>query len=281
MKLRRTLAAVAALAVAATTTVTSFAAAKMPEGTNQSSGMFTCLRADDGTPTDLKNTDLAHTITSFSLTLKCKDKDFEAEVAEGLTWYGGAVGFNSNSTGWKSVEWSIQDGVKPLTLKATDTRYEYIISYSQDTPIFTESDEYCQLWIQDWTGTYDFSLVSYEILNADGVDVRTLDSEVPAEEPEAPAEEPEAPAEEPEEPAEEPEAPAEEPEEPAEEPEEPAEEPEEPAEEPEEPAEEPEAPATTPDASKGSPDTGVEGIVAVTAIAALAGAAVVASRKRK
>ena len=182
MKLRRVLSAATALAVAvsaaAVTTVTS-SATTVPEGCN-SAGMFACLLSDDSNVPLFTDSSLVATITSVSLTLKTKDKDFEAAVASGTEWYGGGFGFNSNSTGWDSHEWSIQDGVKELTLVATDTRYEYKISYESDTPIFAASDEYAQVWIQDWTSSATFEVVSFELLNADGVDIRTLASDTSA-----------------------------------------------------------------------------------------------------
>lgn len=287
MKLRRVISAAAALAVVAATTVSSFAAS-VAKGTDPNSGMFACLLSDDSNVPLFTDSSLVSTITSVSVTLKTKDKDFEKAVQAGDTWYGGGFGVNSNSTGWSSHEWSIQDGVKELTMVPTDTRYVYKITFDNKAPIFSSSDTYAQVWWQDWSSSAEFEFVSCELLNADGVDVRDLKSDAPAET-EKPAdttapEETTAPAED-ETPAETVEATAE-----------------------DEYTEEAytdevdttvettvesttadadtadaEAPAddTNADAGKGNPDTGVAGVAVAAGVVALAGAAVVVSRKRK
>lgn len=179
MKLRKVLAAVSASAVALSAVAISASAVSVPEGCN-SAGMFACLLSDDVNVPLFTDPTIVDDITSVSLTLKCKDKEFEKSVQNG-EWYGGGFGFNSNSRGWDSHEWSIQDGVKELTLVPTETRYEYKISYTSDKPIFSSTDTYAQVWIQDWTSTASFSVVSFELLNKDGVDIRDYAAEAPAE----------------------------------------------------------------------------------------------------
>lgn len=290
MKLRNVLAAFAASAVAASAMAISAFAASVPEGCDASSGMFACLLSDDSNVPLFTDPALVATVTKVSVTVECKDRDFEASVASGSDWYGGGFGVNSPSTGWDSHEWAIQPDAKELQMVPTDTRYQYKVTWDKGSPIFSASDTYAQAWIQDWSSSATFTLVSYELLNADGVDIRTLATNAPAEPVEstepAPTEEPSAPTEEPAEATEEPADMTEESVEPAESAE-PTEEPVDITEEPVEPAESAEStdtqtPATTPSTdSKGSPNTGVAGIAAAAGVAALAGVAVVVARKRK
>lgn len=184
MKLRSVIAAVAAVAVAATTTVTSFAASAFKGSTNMQSGMFACLLSDD--PNVPLFTDFApmSDFTGFTLTVKAVDKrDVEAAIAEGA-WIGGAFGFNSQSTGWKQIEWGLEGSSaadKPYLLKATDKRGEFVLDYSQDTPIFKSTDTYAQVWIQNYADAYEFEIVSYTLLNSKGEDITKASEEKPAE----------------------------------------------------------------------------------------------------
>lgn len=292
MKMRKILSAAAALAVAATSAVVA-SAASVPTGCADS-GMFACLLSDDANVPLFTDSSLVATIQTVSVTIKSKDKDFEAAVASGTEWYGGGFGFNSNSTGWKSIEWSIQDGIKDLTLVPTDTRYEYKITYTQDTPIFAATDEYAQCWIQDWTSSTTFELVSFELLNADGVDIRTLatddktDDEVAEDTAEEVVEDTAEEDTEEEDTYEEDtyeedtyEEDTDE-EDTYEEETETADDETETADDETETADDETAAADAGNtADKGSPDTGVAGVAAVAGAAALAGAAVVISRKRK
>ena len=177
MKLRNVLAAFAASAVAASAMAISAFAASVPEGCDASSGMFACLLSDDSNVPLFTDPALVATVTKVSVTVECRDRDFESAVASGTEWYGGGFGVNSNSTGWDSHEWSLQEGVKELQMLPTDTRYQYKITWDKGSPIFSTSDTYAQAWIQDWTSSATFTLVSYELLNADGVDIRTLATE--------------------------------------------------------------------------------------------------------
>ena len=104
-------------------------------------------------------------------------------------WYGGGIGANSNSTGWKSIEWGTNS--KEITADVENNT----ITWLSDAPIFKETDEYAQLWLQTWTGKVTVN--GADVLGKDGVILSTDDApaetEAPAEEAEA---ETEAPAEE-------------------------------------------------------------------------------------
>lgn len=185
MKLRSVIAAVAAVAVAATTTVTSFAASAFKGATNAQSGMFACLLSDD--PNVPLFTDFApmSDFTGFTLTVKAANKrDVESAIAEGA-WIGGAFGFNSQSTGWKQIEWGLEGSSaadKDYLLKATDKRGEFVLNYTQDTPIFKSTDTYAQVWIQNYADAYEFEIVSYTLLNSKGEDItKAASDEKPAE----------------------------------------------------------------------------------------------------
>lgn len=203
------------------------------------------------------------------------------------------MGFNSQSTGWKQYGWGIEGSSandKPYQFKAGDKRGEYSVTYMQDTPIFASTDTYAQIWLQNYSDAYEFEIVDFTLLNSKGEDITKAVAETtaPAETTAAP-EETKAP--------EETTAPAEETVEvsidtaevetfevetaevetaevdtaevaiteaaTAE-------------------AATAEAPAdNAADANKGNPETGVAGVAVAAGVVALAGAAVVASRKRK
>ncbi|WP_294100851.1 NPXTG-anchored protein [uncultured Ruminococcus sp.] len=93
----------------------------------------------------------------------------EAEIAKG-SWIGGAVGTNCESTDWKGHEFTTQtfvldkdgnyvdkdgdglaDRVKECTLtKIADGKYAYTLTNGGKT-IFADTDTYAQLWMQDWS----------------------------------------------------------------------------------------------------------------------------------
>lgn len=293
MKLRKFLGAAVAATLAVTAVGVSASAAfvagceEAEKNSDKNGVQFVCLASNDWHTPVIKNKALAADVRTVTVTLKTKDKNFESAVASGTEWYGGGFGVNSPSTTYKTLaKWSIQDG-EELKLVPTDKRYEYKLTYTTDTAIFTTNEEYCFFWLQDWAKSTDFEILSYELLNADGVDIRTLDGA--SEETTAPAETTAAP--------EETTAPAEETVEvsidtaevetfevetaevetaevdtaevaiteaaTAE-------------------AATAEAPAdNAADANKGNPETGVAGVAVAAGVVALAGAAVVASRKRK
>lgn len=287
MKLRSVIAAVAAVAVAATTTVTSFAAAAFKGSINEQSGMFVCLLSDDANVPMFTSFEPMKDLVGVELTVKAEDKRaIESAIADG-TWVGGGLMFNSNSTGWEQHEWSFQEGAKELTFQATEKRGVYTLTYTQDKPIFAATDTYAQICAQNWSeGVAQFEIVEFKLLNSKGEDIRDAASEEKPAETTKPADTT-APAE-----VDEPVEETVEVEETAEYTEEDLETYEETVdatveetvdETVEETADETgAADDTNTDASnKGNPDTGVAGVAVAAGVLALAGAAVVVSRKRK
>ena len=260
--------------------------------------MFACLLSDDVNVPMFTSYDQISDLCGFTLNIKAVDKRaIESAVAEGA-WISGDMGFNSQSTGWKQYGWGIEGSSandKPYQFKAGDKRGEYSVTYMQDTPIFASTDTYAQIWLQNYSDAYEFEIVDFTLLNSKGEDITKAVAETtaPAETTAAP-EETKAP--------EETTAPAEETVEvsidtaevetfevetaevetaevdtaevaiteaataeaaTAE-------------------AATAEAPAdNAADANKGNPETGVAGVAVAAGVVALAGAAVVASRKRK
>ena len=285
MKLRNVIAAASAVVVAAASTITSFAASPF-KGSINSAGMFACLLSDDVNVPMFTSYDQISDLCGFTLNIKAVDKRaIESAVAEGA-WISGDMGFNSQSTGWKQYGWGIEGSSandKPYQFKAGDKRGEYSVTYMQDTPIFASTDTYAQIWLQNYSDAYEFEIVDFTLLNSKGEDItKAAETTAPAETTAAP-EETTAPAEETVEvsidtaevetfevetaevetaevdtaevaiteatTAE---------------------------------AATAEAPAdNAADANKGNPETGVAGVAVAAGVVALAGAAVVASRKRK
>lgn len=92
-------------------------------------------------------------VTSVKWTFTVDEKEAAAAVS-GDKWVSGGVGFNSTVTGWEGHEWSFLDGVKDLTMtKVSDGVYE--LSYTSDEPIYAgeETNEYAQIWFQNWPVT--------------------------------------------------------------------------------------------------------------------------------
>lgn len=286
MKLRNVIAAASAVVVAAASTITSFAASPF-KGSINSTGMFACLLSEDVNVPMFTSYDQISDLCGFTLNIKAVDKRaIESAVAEGA-WISGDMGFNSQSTGWKQYGWGIEGSSandKPYQFKAGDKRGEYSVTYMQDTPIFASTDTYAQIWLQNYSDAYEFEIVDFTLLNSKGEDITKAVAETtaPAETTAAP-EETTAPAEETvevsidtaevetfevetaevetaevdtAEVAITEAATAE--------------------------AATAEAPAdNAADANKGNPETGVAGVAVAAGVVALAGAAVVASRKRK
>lgn len=294
MKLRNVFAAVTAAVVAAATVVTAGATSYFG-GTNENkSGMLACILSDD--PNVPLFTDYApiSDLVGFTVTIKATDKRaVEGAIAEG-SWIGGAFIFNSQSTGWKQYSWAVEGtGTADGYFVPGAKRGEYVLTYTQDTPIFASTDTYAQICLHNYADAYAFDVESYTLLNSKGEDITKAAAETPAEttaptETTAP-EETKAP--------EETTAPAEETVEvsidtaevetfevetaevetaeveTAEV---------ETAEVATADAATAEAPAdNAADANKGNPETGVAGVAVAAGVVALAGAAVVASRKRK
>ena len=259
MKLKKILAAVAAAAVAVSTmAVSAFA---IDKGDYFADGTL-YLVADDGKPQWAVDNYVDIT-TIYGVTMHC---GFDAgEIADEAAWIGGGIGANSNSTGWKQIEWGRNEKEIIADLE------NGTVTWQSTEPIFKADDAYAQFWIQSWGGTVTFD--SVDILDKDGNVIQP--GEAPAET-EAPAED---------EAADEPEAEA-----PVEdEADEDVDEPEEVEDEAEEPAEEP-APAETeaPAAEVApaventpAPATGNTAVATVVAVMAVAGAAAIVAKKRK
>lgn len=300
MKLRNVFAAVTAAVVAAATVVTAGATTYFGGTNADKSGMLACILSDD--PNVPLFTDYApiSDLVGFTVTIKAADKKaVESAAADGSVWIGGAFIFNSQSTGWKQYSWAVEGtGTADGYFVPGAKRGEYVLTYTQDKPIFASTDTYAQICLHNYADAYEFDVVSYTLLNSKGEDITKAAAETPAEttaETTAPAETTAAPEE---------------------------------TKAPEEttaPAEETvevsidtaevetfevetaevetaevataevaiteaataeaataEAPAdNAADANKGNPETGVAGVAVAAGVVALAGAAVVASRKRK
>ena len=88
--------------------------------------------------------------------------EFKAEeVADPATWIGGGMGANSNSTGWKQIEWGRADKEVIADLE------NGTVTWLSDTPVFKTSDKYAQFWLQTWGGTV--TVKSIDVLGKDGV----------------------------------------------------------------------------------------------------------------
>ena len=104
-------------------------------------------------------------VTAVTFILNIDDKEVEAG-----TWIGGGLGTNAESTGWKGHEFTTQtfvlddngnyvdkdgdglaDRVKECALtKIADGKYAYTLTNGGKT-IFADTDTYAQLWMQDWS----------------------------------------------------------------------------------------------------------------------------------
>ena len=186
MKLRNVIAAASAVVVAAASTITSFAASPF-KGSINSAGMFACLLSDDVNVPMFTSYDQISDLCGFTLNIKAVDKRaIESAVAEGA-WISGDMGFNSQSTGWKQYGWGIEGSSandKPYQFKAGDKRGEYSVTYMQDTPIFASTDTYAQIWLQNYSDAYEFEIVDFTLLNSKGEDITKAVAETtaPAEE---------------------------------------------------------------------------------------------------
>ncbi|MGN0632583.1 MAG: hypothetical protein ACI4JW_01800 [Oscillospiraceae bacterium] len=99
------------------------------------------------------------------------DEDKAQSFISGEEWYGGGLGFNSDSTGWDSHEWSFQEGVKELTWqKVSDGVYEIEFTKEDGSSIFTDAETFAQIWLQDWTGS-DVTVTDLTILCSDELDL--------------------------------------------------------------------------------------------------------------
>lgn len=283
MKLRNVFAAVAAVVVASATVVTASATSYFG-GTNENkSGMMACILSDDPNVPLFTDYEPISDLVGFTVTIKASDKrEVESAIADGQ-WIGGAFIFNSQSTGWNQHTWAVEGtGDAEEYFKPTDNRGEFVLTYTQDTPIFKSTDTYAQICIHNYADAYAFDVVSYTLLNSKGEDITKAAADTKPAETTKPAdtkapEETTAPADEPEETVE--------------------------VDETVDATVDTTIDATVDatvdttadaatvdaadntdtntDANKGNPDTGVAGVAVAAGVVALAGAAVVASRKRK
>ena len=71
-------------------------------------------------------------------------------------------GFNSESTGWKSIEYGNEGSDKALILDANGD-----FTYTSENPIFAASDTYAQIWVQNWWGA-EVTFENITVLGKDG-----------------------------------------------------------------------------------------------------------------
>ena len=88
---------------------------------------------------------------------------------------GGGLGYNAESTGWASKEWSFQEGAKDVTgVKAADGSYDFVLKGTD--PVFADTDTYAQVWLQNWT-TEDFTFNAFTLLDKDGNPLLVVESD--------------------------------------------------------------------------------------------------------
>lgn len=183
MKLRNVFAAVTAAVVAAATVVTAGATSYFGGTNADKSGMMACILSDD--PNVPLFTDYASIsdLVGFTVTIKATDKRaVEGAIAEG-SWIGGAFIFNSQSTGWKQYSWAVEGtGTADGYFVPGAKRGEYVLTYTQDTPIFASTDTYAQICLHNYADAYEFDVVSYTLLNSKGEDItKAAETTAPAE----------------------------------------------------------------------------------------------------
>lgn len=99
--------------------------------------------------------------------------DSAAKIEAG-DWIGGGLGYNSESTGWASTEWSFQEGAKDVTgVKADDGSYDFVLKGTD--PVFADTDTFAQVWLQNWT-TEDFTFNAFTLLDKDGNPLLVVES---------------------------------------------------------------------------------------------------------
>lgn len=100
--------------------------------------------------------------------------DSAAKIEAG-DWIGGGLGYNSESTGWASKEWSFQEGAKDVTgVKAADGSYDFVLKGTD--PVFADTDTYAQVWLQNWS-TKDFTFNAFTLLDKDGNPILVVESD--------------------------------------------------------------------------------------------------------
>ena len=165
MKFSKTLASVCAATVALSSLAVSAFAANITSNSaidlasdGEANAVITLFGGEEDAPIDLfteKNvarSDVYGMKVYFDLT---------ADQVNGEEWIGGGIGANSDSTSWLSVEWGQAAGKKPIALAEDGT-----VTWLQETPVFADTDTYCQLWIQSWS--MDLTIEKMEVLDKDG-----------------------------------------------------------------------------------------------------------------
>ncbi len=175
MKMKKVLAAMAAMAVAATMAISASAAYDVP-AENIKDGATAFLIGDESKgengPFNDKADELA-TYVAVTFTIELNEAEAADCAGGGETWVGGGVGFNSDSTGWEQHEWTPKaldengEPVKELTLtKVSDGVYEVTFKREDGSSIFKADDTYAQIWMQDWS-TKNAKLAGVKLLTAD------------------------------------------------------------------------------------------------------------------
>ncbi len=152
MKLKKIIAAVAAAAVAVSTIAINtfaFTASKNDEG------IFTVIVKGENGWTSATGADLSEV---YGATFHV---EFDADAIANGTWIGGAVGVNSKSTGWKVEEWATSD--KPIIADVENGT----ITYLADKAPFSASDEWAWFVLQPYDNA-EITITSVDILGKDG-----------------------------------------------------------------------------------------------------------------
>ena len=87
---------------------------------------------------------------------------FDLTWTDGGQGCGGGVGFNSESTGWKSIEYGNEGSDKALILDANGD-----FTYTSENPIFAASDTFAQIWVMHWWGA-EVTVENITVLGKDG-----------------------------------------------------------------------------------------------------------------
>lgn len=98
----------------------------------------------------------------------------EMTVSDWSEGCGGGFGFNSESTGWKSIEWGNADASKAISI---DDNGDF--TYTATNALFATSDTYCQIWIQNWWGG-EVTVDNITLLGADGKALGGATTDAPA-----------------------------------------------------------------------------------------------------
>lgn len=87
---------------------------------------------------------------------------------------GGGFCLNSESTGWKSIEWGNADAGKTISI---DDNGDF--TYTATAPLFATSDTYCQICVQNWWGG-EVTVDKITLLGADGKALGGATTDAPA-----------------------------------------------------------------------------------------------------